>query len=497
VTSGKPATVSLCMIVRNEEHQLSDCLRPVAALFDEIVIVDTGSHDATREVAARFTPHVFDFPWCDHFSAARNEALRRSNGDWIFWLDADDRVSAEDVERLQRLFQQLGDEPRAYMMNTVCSSQYACEGVHLITHPRLFRRHVELCWQGRVHEQLRPAPIDLGYEQVWSDIEIRHVGYQDPAVKQRKLNRDLRLLRMDYAVDPDDMSTLVHLGLTYFHLGRVQQARTTLQHLLKLDKSPGEHLRQVYGVLATMEMQEGNLLDMLTIVDQGLQLFPTGEYLLYLRAECLYELDRYAEAKVALSQIISGPAVRQYRGGSPGEIREKLAPRRLADIYRLERDFASAEAALLSIVGRYPDDTLSWHMLGRVYLDSRQEAKLYGVIERLKPCPQGPIFGSLLLAIWHLTVRQFDRAGELIEQLVSQAPMMPMPRILRAEWLTQIGAPTEARIHACRDILRVQPGNSDARRMLDSLQVREKPVMAVSGADVSSSVVVGAGLAGV
>jgi tetratricopeptide (TPR) repeat protein len=484
------------MIVRNEEHQLSDCLRPVASLFDEIVIVDTGSQDATREVAARFTPHVFDFPWCDHFSAARNESLRRSHGDWIFWLDADDRVSPDDAKRLQRLFQELGDEPRAYLMNTVCSSQYACEGVNLITHPRLFRRHAEMCWHGRVHEQLRPGPSELGYEQVFSDIEIRHVGYQDPALRQRKLNRDLRLLRMDYAVNPDDPSTLVHLGLTYFHLGRCEQARTTLHHLLKAGNSSGEHLRQVYGVLATIEMQAGRTLEALAIIDQGLRLFPAGEYLLYLRSECLYELDRYAEAKMSLSQIIAGPAVQQYRGGVPGAIREKLAPRRLGDIYRLERDFAAAEAALVSIVDRYPDDTLTWHTLGRVYLDSRQRDKLFDVVERLNACPQGQIFGSLLLAIWHLTARELDRAGELIEQLVSQAPLMPMPRILRCEWLSQIGAPPEARLHACRDILRLQPGNSDAKRLLEGLQLQVQPAAAMAVTDYSTSVVLGAGLAG-
>ena len=68
----RPSTVSLCMIVRNEERNLADCLEPIAHLFDEIIIVDTGSRDRTREIAARFTEQVYEFPWCDNFSAARN-----------------------------------------------------------------------------------------------------------------------------------------------------------------------------------------------------------------------------------------------------------------------------------------------------------------------------------------------------------------------------------------------------------------------------------------
>src|SRR5689334_10023856 len=76
VLSERKSRISLTMIVRDEERNLGQCLAPVASLFDEIVIVDTGSRDQTRSIARQYTPHVFDFPWTDDFSAARNEALR-------------------------------------------------------------------------------------------------------------------------------------------------------------------------------------------------------------------------------------------------------------------------------------------------------------------------------------------------------------------------------------------------------------------------------------
>src|SRR5262249_30700920 len=120
VASSHARAVSLCMIVRNEERELHDCLAPVAELFDEIIIVDTCSTDATKDVAARFTRHVFDFPWRDDFAAARNEALRHASGEWIFWLDADDRLSADNVARLKQVLGTLDDQPRAYMMQTAC-----------------------------------------------------------------------------------------------------------------------------------------------------------------------------------------------------------------------------------------------------------------------------------------------------------------------------------------------------------------------------------------
>src|SRR3954447_18097990 len=101
------SVVSLCMIVRNEAHQLADCLSPIAHLFDEIVIVDTGSEDETPAVARRFTSNVHRFEWCDDFAAARNESLRHACGDWIFWLDADDRLSPDNVHRLTNILNHL------------------------------------------------------------------------------------------------------------------------------------------------------------------------------------------------------------------------------------------------------------------------------------------------------------------------------------------------------------------------------------------------------
>lgn len=489
------------MIVRNEGLQLAECLGPVAKLFDEIVIVDTGSTDNTCEVAREFTPKVLSFPWCDDFSAARNESLRHATGDWVFWLDADDRISPDNVAKLANCLSHLNGQPQAYLMNTACSSRYACEGANLITHTRLFRRHSELKWQGRVHEQLRPDINTLGHEVIWSDVQINHTGYQDQGLQQRKLQRDLRLLRMDFATDPDDASTLIHLGLTYYHLGRFGPARTQLERLLSRSTEPSDHLRQVFGVLASMLMREGKIQEAVQTFDRALRMFPDADDLLYSKAECLYELDRYAEARETLTQIIIGSARLQYRGGVPGDIRDQRAPRKLADICRLERNFATAESLLTSLLARYPQDTLSWHTLGRVFLDSRQRLKLLAVLEHLRVCPQGEVFATLLMAMWHLNAREFDAAGQAIEQSIGLAPLMPMPRILRVELLNQVAAPINARLQACRDLLRVQPGNQEARQLLASLEwfaeenarnsVRTSTLAGVTGENAAISVAVG------
>ena len=96
--------VSLTMIVKNEEANLPACLASAADLVDEVVVVDTGSTDRTKEVAARFGARIFDFPWIDDFAAARNEALRHATGDWILWLDADDRIDEPNRQKFRQLF---------------------------------------------------------------------------------------------------------------------------------------------------------------------------------------------------------------------------------------------------------------------------------------------------------------------------------------------------------------------------------------------------------
>src|SRR5579884_2195452 len=95
--TGKPR-VSLCMIVRNEESNLPSCLELIREIVDEIIVVDTGSTDKTKEVAANLGAKVFDFPWKDSFASARNESLRHATGEWIFWMDADDRMDRENIE---------------------------------------------------------------------------------------------------------------------------------------------------------------------------------------------------------------------------------------------------------------------------------------------------------------------------------------------------------------------------------------------------------------
>ena len=100
-------TISLCMIVKNEERILARCLDSVAELMDEIVIVDTGSTDRTKEIAARYTDKIYDFQWIHDFSAARNFAFSKASMEYIYSADADEVLSEENRERFRILKENL------------------------------------------------------------------------------------------------------------------------------------------------------------------------------------------------------------------------------------------------------------------------------------------------------------------------------------------------------------------------------------------------------
>ena len=109
-------TISLCMIVKDEEKVLKRCLDSAVSFADEIIIVDTGSSDSTKKIAETYTKKVYDFTWNDDFSAARNEAFRHAEMDYCMWLDADDIVSEPEQKKIQRLKEELDDDTAIVMM---------------------------------------------------------------------------------------------------------------------------------------------------------------------------------------------------------------------------------------------------------------------------------------------------------------------------------------------------------------------------------------------
>ncbi len=220
--------VSLTMIVRDEEENLGDCLEGVVELADEMVIVDTGSSDATRDIARHFGAKVTEFEWCDDFSAARNAALDRARGEWIFVLDADDRILDRDQVLLRALFERLPADDRAFCMHRVSLATDGHVGSE-IEQALLFRRSEDVRWRYRVHEQITPALLQRDVIFTSTDIRIIHTGYRDAATLAAKAERNFRIVQKELADRPEDPFLNFSLGMMLVDQRRHSEALEPLR----------------------------------------------------------------------------------------------------------------------------------------------------------------------------------------------------------------------------------------------------------------------------
>ncbi|HIZ56710.1 MAG TPA: glycosyltransferase [Firmicutes bacterium] len=170
-------TISLCMIVRNEEAVLGRCLDSVQGIPDEVIIVDTGSQDQTREIAARYTDRIYDFPWIDDFAAARNFAFSKATKEYLLWLDADDILKPTEREKFLALKETLPIETDMVMMPYQIAEDDAGRATFSYFRERLMKRACGYQWQGAVHEAVTPSGR-IRYEPI--AITHRKVSPGDP-----------------------------------------------------------------------------------------------------------------------------------------------------------------------------------------------------------------------------------------------------------------------------------------------------------------------------
>lgn len=162
-------TISLCMIVKNEEAHLSSCLSSIRDIVDEIVVVDTGSTDATKEIAHCFTDKVLDFIWVDDFSKARNYSFEQATKDYILWLDADDVLLEPDRIKFRQLKETLNPSVDGVMMKYHTGFDQNGNVTFSYYRERLARREKQFRWKEAVHEYL-----EMHGHVIESDVAITH-----------------------------------------------------------------------------------------------------------------------------------------------------------------------------------------------------------------------------------------------------------------------------------------------------------------------------------
>lgn len=468
----RTARISLCVIARNEEKNLPECLEPVCALVDEVIVVDTGSTDATPQVANAAGARVVLDPWTDSFSRARNTALEHATGDWIFWLDADDRVDEVNLKKLAVLFARLGDDNACFLMQCISgSAPDEMPADTAVAHVRLFRRHPAIRWRYRVHEQILHAVRALGGAVRNSDVVIQHVGYKDAGIRQRKLDRNLRLLLQDLQEHPKDPYVLFNLGWTSLQLDRFDEAITLLRESLAYAPPGMSIVPKLYSLLANAYTQSRCPKEALEICTEGRRRFPEDLELLFWEGGLRMQAEDFKEAEECFHAILRAPKTIPFTGLDTG-VRTYKTRHNLAVLYRRQRRFSEAESLWREALDQSPDFAQSWLGLGELYIQQRRWGDLEKVLQALKNQNARAPELVILRARADAGRGHFDEAKRVLREEIRRNPASAQPRIAYSQVLLQENRDLPGAAQALRDVLALDPQHRDSQRNLKRLMER-------------------------
>lgn len=239
-------SLSIALIAKNEEEVIGRCLESIKDLADEIVVVDTGSTDRTKEICLKYTDKVFDFKWINDFSAARNYSFEKCTRDWIMWLDADDVMRDEDKNKIREL------DGKDYDV-IICPYEYSHDEYDnsncTVPRERIVRRSKGIRWEKRIHEYL---PI-VGQKHYISDIAVHH--YRTKGSSDRNIRILEEIVFKEKSQDPRDT---YYLAREYYDCGKYQDCLPLLCMFVTMPGAFWEDVYKAWYLIALCRKMSGD-----------------------------------------------------------------------------------------------------------------------------------------------------------------------------------------------------------------------------------------------
>jgi glycosyltransferase involved in cell wall biosynthesis len=304
----RPAGISLCMIVRNEERFLADALESVRGIVDEINIVDTGSIDGTLEIAARYGARVEHRTWCDDFSWARNEALAMATKRWILVLDADERLVPATAEALRRLGSVPAHLTGLWLRCRNLVDDYKGSGAMTNVLLRIFPNHPRLRFCNAVHEFISLDASPYGADARPTALEIEHRGYLSDVIAARgKARRNLELSRRALDAAEDDPYQWFNFASSAVLAGEFDQAIDALERMRSMLAGQTRGFKpNALALLADLyNDQRGDAQRAIAIAQEALAATPHLANAHFTIGKALSKLGRYHEARDAFGAAIA------------------------------------------------------------------------------------------------------------------------------------------------------------------------------------------------
>lgn len=292
--------LSAALIVRDEASVLAACLASVRHVADEIVIVDTGSTDESPEIAAHFGARLIHHPWNDDFAEARNVGLDAAQGEWILYIDADERLSEADRATVEHLLDGAAEAAfRLLLRPDAISTPYR--------EYRLWRHDQRIRFEGRIHEKVTPAIARvsrLDRRPIGDcDLLLTHVGYEGD--QAHKHSRNLPLLRAQLSREPNNLFNRHHLFRVLHGLGQEDEAGRVLVDAVELART---RPRDPLGVLVFTDLvrfRRDHGEDIAELLAEARERYPDNKLLWWIDAATCLRAGRYSESLDLLDRLLA------------------------------------------------------------------------------------------------------------------------------------------------------------------------------------------------
>jgi len=378
--------LSFNLIVKNEEHCLEECLQSIKPIADEIIIVDTGSTDATVEISKKFTDKIFEFVWINDFSAARNLAKSKTSGDWIFLIDADEVLNFEEYPLILNALKNSNVE--AYICitknfdfnvnavnwhkNKTAADFRLCKsagGWFPSEKIRLFRNRTDYRFYGRIHEMLDEKLLSNKIAD--ADFFIYHYGYLYSKLDNKKYSKKLehyeKLNELKY-LEQRDIKSCYELAKQKRVMNKFAESEKLYLECIKKKY----RIADCYNDLSALHLAQNNFEQAEWALKKILEIDPENISALNNYASLLYKKKEYDLAIEKLRKIINKKQdhINAYYN--------------LAVIYQELRDYINAEQCYLRILKENEFDANALNNIIILYFDKKEYGKALDYLNKLE-----------------------------------------------------------------------------------------------------------------
>ncbi|MEG6521791.1 glycosyltransferase [Desulfotomaculum sp. 1211_IL3151] len=413
--------ISLCMIVKNEEHNLARCLNSAKDCVDEMIIVDTGSEDATVSIAEQFGAKIFHYQWNEDFAAARNFGLDQAKGDWILYLDADEELEPNCSERIKALTKRSNVEAYIFQITNLTDNNDPLKHVNV----RMFRNKPAYRFEGKLHEQIISSitPRAKGTPVINSGINILHYGYlASEFIAKNKARRNHRINMKLVEQDPNNPFYLFSLGGSCVNLNNLEEAISNYSKALQYVNIRAMYAPSIFVSLTSCLLKLGRIDEAVTHIEKCKAHYPDYVDIHYIDGELFNSLGHIRRAITSFEKCLQLGEQCQGKYTTRTGVGSFLPNFKLAEIYKKIGNHKKALHYQLQGLRLKNNDMQQYVNLAKLLKASLQDGKqVYTLLKKnVKHADKNT--EKLMLSRMLYEIEEYELAIRLFEQLSKIKP---------------------------------------------------------------------------